>query len=217
MNPKEYWEKKSRPWERSRYSLLGIVLPTSWSLRARLSIAKNWIEDRVRSQPGASVADLGCGSGLLAKRIDKQLHFFYAGIDFSEAAIRAAKQRKLPSKFRFTLTSLERALPFQADFCLALGLTDWLDSRTLERLFAETRSHDLLISYTSSKKRASFKVYSLYRKFYDSEKPSARSFSDDEFFRIYSRYGWHLHQDLSHFLTAPGKILWLRNTSSPST
>lgn len=143
---KRFWEKKILVWEGGRYAFDNAHLPlmerladrASDSLRFRLQFAGELLHDHVA---GKNVADIGCGSGLLADALFAAAAAHYRGVDIAESAITAARKRAHDADWgdaaSFEVgTVLELDDLDDADVVVSLGLTDWLTDDELHRLHA---------------------------------------------------------------------------------
>jgi SAM-dependent methyltransferase len=201
--PKEFWERKILRWERRRYSHWLALYPLSWSVRARLRRAHRLILQRVPRD--WSVLELGCGSGLLAERLQSHVSR-YQGVDIARNAI--AKARERVPQFSFTSADvLTLSLP-NADLTVFLGLTDWLDQNRLPALFGRIQSPQILFSYTESSR---WNPYRLYRALMD--KPGAlraMSYSEAEIRAALSNAGYAMEKIVAPTLFNPGAMVWAR-------
>lgn len=161
-----YWEKKILAWETSRYSGNHWLHPSSWTLRGRMSAAT--LLARSVLPKGGRVLELGCGSGLLAERLQGS-YGSYVGIDLAENAIQEARVRvKAPGVLFERGDVCEMIFP-EADLTVFLGLVDWLEPEELRALFGKIRSPHVLFSFTEQAgPLGSLNPYGLYRSYYDS-------------------------------------------------
>jgi len=109
--------------------------------RAKQQLRWREVLRMVAPAPGETVLDLGCAVGEYTLRI-APLVARTIGVDFSDAAIRAATNRALGCGFdaRFVASSVD-ALPLRSecvDKAMAIDLVEHVDDATLERMLAET-------------------------------------------------------------------------------
>lgn len=126
--PAEFWDKKILQWEKDKYSptsRLFVLFDVNSSVKSRMKLARSILK---KMAPGRSVAELGCGSGLLAEEIIAYGATKYVGIDISAVAIEAAKQRVVDSQgnIEFVNANISEITAFKTDICFSLGLFDWL-------------------------------------------------------------------------------------------
>lgn len=118
-------------------------------------------------RPGGSLLELGCGSGLLARRL-AGCFGRYHGIDIAEAAISHA--RNMPGLGHATFEQgdvLEAKLPV-SDVAVFLGLIDWLEPAEARSLLARIPARYLVFSFTAKGAGASpLSPYGIYRTWYD--------------------------------------------------
>ena len=134
--------------------------------------------------PGGSLLELGCGSGLLARRLQGTFGRYH-GIDLAEAAIQHA--RALPGIAHATFEqgdALDAELP-RSDVAVFLGLVDWLEPAEAKRLLEKVPARFLIFSFTAQGAVASpCSPYGLYRAWYDKQFGAgvyrARSFQWEE-------------------------------------
>lgn len=181
VDKRNYWESKILRWEKARYGAVSCLRPGSWTLRRRMSASAELIATGL--PPALRVLELGCGSGLLAEKIESRCSS-YLGIDLAEAAIARARARLPAGKMQFRRADvLEDELP-ASDLTIFLGVVDWLDDAELKLLFRRLRCRYLLFSFTEAKNWRGAGIYSLYRYFHDRKHGrgsySARSFDRAE-------------------------------------
>jgi hypothetical protein len=209
--PKEFWEKKILNWEKFRYSQWLAFYPLSWSVRARLKKAVRIIAKR--ASPEWTVCELACGSGLLARKLRGRVGR-YQGLDIAQNAIARARLRVADREFEFAAGDVLTSEFPAADLTVFLGLTDWLDERGQEALFAKIDSPRILFSYTQV---SPWNPYRLYRKFMD--KPSqpgtqrARTFNEAQIGALLARHGYKMERLTRPFLLNPGVLVWAQKPS----
>ena len=202
---KNYWERKILGWESARYSALAALNPLAWSIRLRRRKAASLI---AQTLPSPKVIELGCGSGTLAVCLS---YSSYHGYDFSEAAIKKAKDRALP-KATFAILDVCSQLPDfdEAELTVMLGLTDWLEPHELARLFSQIKTEYLLFSYTQEKMRsgAGLLLYRIYRSLYDKNKISPRQYEEAFFQGILTPLGYTQVRAVSSSIFPGVLLLW---------
>lgn len=203
---KEFWERKILGWEHSRYSPWRTLDPLSWSIRARLAAASEFL--RRQLPEGAVVLELACGSGHLAARIG-DLCSSYVGVDIAANAVALARRRLPQGKFRFEVADVLEFEPTPAHVTVFLGLTDWLGESRLRELFVRIRSPHMLFSFTDAPK---WNPYRAYRSVVDGPesqgKPRARTYTQGEIARMLadSGFAWEMVRPPSTL--NPGGLLW---------
>jgi SAM-dependent methyltransferase len=202
--PQEFWERKILNWEKFRYSQWLALYPLAWSVRARLKKAFKIITKR--ADPSWSVLELACGSGLLAEKLRGRVAG-YRGLDIAHNAIARARER-VP-EFEFDTGDVLTARYQPADLTIFLGLTDWLDERSLEAVFAKIQSPRILFSYTQV---SLWNPYRLYRAFMDKPgKPGtqrARTFHETRIRALLERHGFQMERLTRPYLLNPGVLVW---------
>lgn len=159
MDARDFWDQKILRWEVMRYSQWTLLHPLSWTVRARLKRAAYTIFARMPSD--ARILELGCGSGLLADKI-KDIYLDYTGLDIAPAAIRRAKDKKYPAGYAFKVADVTTAALPDADCCVFLGLTDWLEEPDLRDLLIRVTATHLLFSYTDAAALSPYRAYRAY-------------------------------------------------------
>lgn len=147
IDSKEFWESKILNWESGRYNsetggsksnlLEWFADRSSASLRFRIQKSGEILKDVVR---GKRVADIGCGSGLLAPMLLEEAGAAsYVGVDISQNAIDAAsKLNQLyinEERAAFHCGSVSELTTQTADIVFSLGLLDWLTDEEIRSLF----------------------------------------------------------------------------------
>lgn len=204
-----YWDKKILRWEKFRYSNLASLNPFAFTVRQRMRLAAKLINRRL---PGARILDLGCGSGILAQKVSFQS---YHGLDFSTAALNAARMQKIPNT-NFELVDLSKSIePISVgnfDLTLMLGITDWLKPEDVARIFLGCRSEYILFSYTQEKEknRPIASIYATYRTVYDRNKEKPIGYTSDFFDQLRQKMAYEVEESMSPIFS-PGKLyLWKR-------
>jgi SAM-dependent methyltransferase len=156
---KRFWNDKILAWEDNRYGdrtgqgwLEWLAGKVSTSLRFRLDHAATQLEPQVR---GRRVVELGCGSGLLARRLIAAGAESYQGIDIADRAIARARatHADLGGRVSFDVEAVDNLGPLGDAVVLSLGLFDWLDSPDIAHVFAIGRNGHYL--HALSERRAS--------------------------------------------------------------
>lgn len=212
-----YWKEKLLRWEHRRYAGLALFRPSSWTVRRRLRKAIQLVREKM--PPDARILDLGCGSGVLASRLNGHYARF-VGVDFVGEAIVRAQARGLPNT-EFVEADINEDGPRRSfaegdyDLVILLGVVDWLTEEETAQLFLALRAKNVLFSYTCVAQERFFltRVYELYRWAMDS-KPGgsgifARSHQADFFASLGRRAGYEVATELSEVLN-PGKLIWWR-------
>lgn len=155
-----FWQARILDWERGRYGVEGVrrgplerlADRASDSLRFRLESAGDLLAPAAE---GCRVVDLGCGSGLLGRRLLDAGASSYIGYDIAPAAIDAARARAKEegwdSRARFEVATVADLDALDADLVVSLGLTDWLSDDDLDRVFALGRGAAFLHAYSEAR------------------------------------------------------------------
>lgn len=202
---RKIWEAKILKWEVARYSPWAALYPASWTLRTRMARAARIIRDRMQDR--GAILDLGCGSGLLAGRLNGR-YGSYFGIDFAANAIEKAKRTLHPEKRADFLCADVTNLDFpSADITVFLGLTDWLNREQLDRLFRKIPSKRILFSYTDVDAVPKLNPYRAYRMLDDGEY-RARSYSRNEMLKLAEAAGFKTEIVSHPSFFNPGVLIW---------
>lgn len=136
----KYWYRSSPAFSNQYGSILGIPLtPVGWFLKLRY----RKISKLLRTLPGTTVLDVGCGSGVFldtALKLGKKV----IGIDYSQQMLKSAQRnlRNFPQSDYTLIHGNATALPIKNNSCeivLASGLTDYLTKKEVVRFFSEIK------------------------------------------------------------------------------
>lgn len=116
------------------------------------------------TRSGASLVDLGCGSGLLFTGINRELFKNLIGLDISDVAIRNARLRFDDPKMSFSRADVGSGSLPQGDIYVALGLLDWLDNREIANLFRQLGGRQFLISFSEKRQLPVRLAHFMFRK-----------------------------------------------------
>lgn len=203
-----FWENKIINWEKSRYSNWLILYPLSWTIRLRMRKATAVI----KAFPMAkySVVELGCGSGYLAERIADHVAN-YVGIDIAHVAIESAKIRIKKNNISFRAQDVADVDLLECDLIVFLGLTDWLESPELKKLFLKFKAQNLLFTYTESRVVSRLNPYRYYRLLIDRKSQidsyKARSYSEHEIRKLLDDCGYSFNLINKASLLDPGAMV----------
>jgi 2-polyprenyl-3-methyl-5-hydroxy-6-metoxy-1,4-benzoquinol methylase len=204
-----YWEKKILIWEKYRYSKFLFFYPMSWSVRSRLHHAEKFLSKNVKHN--WKVCELGCGSGILAKKIAPLVGSFH-GIDIAKNAIELAKYRNRNNSSTFEAMDISSKEFEEYDLFIFLGLTDWLSLDQMNDLFRKINSKCILFSFTEVKVISRWNPYRYYRAYTDrkSQKFSyvANSYSEECINEILKRNGYEINIIQKASLFNPGVLVW---------
>ena len=214
-DPKRHWENKILKWEKARYSAWTRFSPFAWAVRARLMRATDMIFKR--AEKNWKILELGCGSGILAGRLDG--HFSnYLGLDIAENAIITAssqfsfnKMRFQPSTFEFRQQDVRDGYIPACDLAIFLGLTDWLSPDELKYLIERLNARHLLFSFTDSAKVGKANPYRWYREWVDAPQNKScrgRSYSTGEIKRYVTDIGNSFEIISPSTWRNPGTLVW---------
>lgn len=161
---KSYWETKIIDWEKSAYSrknILGksfldwLATPFRKILIKRFIVAEKLASSHIG---GKIVLDLGCGSGLLLKRLARYKPKRLIGIDIAPSAIRLAEKRLKNSSLKIDLICAdvrkETGFLIQADIIIGIGFIDYFSPQELLGLLKNIQNKYFLFSFPA-------KVFSL--------------------------------------------------------
>jgi SAM-dependent methyltransferase len=127
VNPKQFWEAKLLAWEQGRYGgpdrprdlLKWIANRSSMSLRFRVAITFELLRPYLANK---RVVELGCGCGIMARKLIEYGAASYLGIDIAESAVETARARYGDNpKVWFLASSVAEMQPLSADLVISLG------------------------------------------------------------------------------------------------
>jgi SAM-dependent methyltransferase len=150
VDAKEFWEAKLIDWERGRYGspdrplgfLEWIANRSSSSLRFRVAIVPELLKPFLSNK---KVVELGCGSGIIARKFLDYGAASYLGVDIAESAIEKARSRcGSDGRIQFQVGGVLDLPPLSADLVVSLGLFDWLTDEEIATVFRQTGKADFL-------------------------------------------------------------------------
>jgi len=150
IDPKRFWESKILTWERGRYGkphrplsiLEWIANRSSSSLRFRVSITPELLQPFLSNK---RVVELGCGSGIIARKFVEYGASSYLGIDIAESAIEKARSRHgNDARMQFQVGNVADLPSLSADLIVSLGLFDWLTDDEIAAVFRQCGRADFL-------------------------------------------------------------------------
>ena len=143
IDKKKFWEKKIIKWENGRYGVeqqknnvvesLSDNLSSSLVYRQKFALKLlNNIKDK-----NLTILELGCGSGLIVKKIFDLGFKNYTGVDISENAILRAKNinESLKHNAKFFASDANFLPEKKIDIVFSLGLFDWLENNEISNIF----------------------------------------------------------------------------------
>ena len=206
---KDFWQERILPWEHRRYSILTLLLPWTWPLRSRLNLAAKIL--RPLCKHPIKLLELGCGSGLLAAKLE-DLPIEYTGFDIAENAITKAKKSYFAQSLKFDFKTIDitsGVLP-KADITVFLGLVDWLNNAQLEHLFERISSDIIVFSYTESRSSLESGLYRAYRKHHDKHRDPAcraRSYASEYIAQSLQKNNFLMRQTYKIHSGSPGYLV----------
>jgi SAM-dependent methyltransferase len=150
VDAKDFWETKLIGWEQGRYGrpdrplgfLEWIANRSSSSLRFRVSIVPELLKPFLANK---TVVELGCGSGLIARKLLDYGASSYLGIDIAKSAIEKARSRHgNDARMQFQVGSVAELPPLSSDLVVSLGLFDWLTDEEIATVFRQLGKADFL-------------------------------------------------------------------------
>jgi predicted TPR repeat methyltransferase len=193
-------------WEKSRYSLLSQFNPFSWTVQRRMSAARRLLRDDFKRR--SRILDLGCGSGLLAQAILDDPARRYNGVDFSKAAVSAARRRfsDRADRIRFEQRDVLDGPGWEAPLIVFLGLLDWLDEREMLLLFRKLKGETLCFSFTEAESGAAGLLYRRYRRCAD-KTYRARDFLESKIAAAAKSAGYRIDRIMRVSRLDPGRLV----------
>jgi len=160
MEPKEYWDKKIIDWEESSYenickelSLIEKIATRFRNpIKKRKEILLDLIKDKIKDK---TILELGCGSGKLCFEFLNSGARRVIGMDISDEAIKAAKEKSislgLEKVSEFFVADLKNDIDLpNADFVVGLGFIDYIDIHSLKKLFTKIKG-EFIFSFPQKK------------------------------------------------------------------
>lgn len=210
----EEWNHRILRWEKARYSIPAALNPFAWTVRKRATLAIHALSGLVR--PGDTLLELGCGSGILARRLLRLQFSRYQGYDSSALAVGVAQRRlaRHPggARCRFEVADLRiDGSRLEADLVFLFGLTDWLKAGELDGLLKRISSRALVLSYTETDAGLSIPFYRLYQWLRPRKTPREfpRCYAKHEIETLLASHGWTPAKTFRGGYLDPGRILVL--------
>jgi SAM-dependent methyltransferase len=201
-----FWDGRIAAWEASRYSPLSLFNPLSWTVRNRLKAARRLVSGKFKHHP--HILDLGCGSGLLAGALPGDPGRSYLGVDFSRAAIEAARARFAgqADRIRFERADVLEGPGREAPLIVFLGLLDWLEEPEPDLLFGKLKAENLVFSFTEADSGLAGRLYRQYRRCSDG-KYSARNFTAARITAAAEAAGYRIDRITRFSFFDPGRLV----------
>jgi SAM-dependent methyltransferase len=150
MNQKEYWDKKIILWERSSYQAqtqgLSLVEKFATKFRGPIKKRREILLELLRGKiKDTTILELGCASGGLCFEFLRLGAKKTVGIDISQEAISAAKDKAAALGFQdraeFCCMDVRDSAEIPAsDYVVGLGFIDYIDILTLRKLLGRIKS-----------------------------------------------------------------------------
>lgn len=189
LESKKYWNKKIIEWEKSSYqdafsdlSLMEKIATRFRSpIKRRREVLLNLLKDTIK---GKTILELGCGSGDLCFEFLNMGAAKVIGIDISDTAINAAKDKSdslggLQGTAQFFVGDVRKNINLpDADFVVGLGFIDYIDIASLKALFAKIKGK-FIFSFPEKKFNLINMLHYIYLK--SQGCPSFYKFSRSEF------------------------------------
>lgn len=206
---RRYWEQKILRWEKLRYSSLLLFYPLSWTIRYRLYSSIKILNLKIR--PDWTVCELGCGSGILANVLSKNIRKYH-GVDIASCAIEYANEKYSSEKLSFEVGDVLDYKFEKFDLYIFLGLTDWLEPKELGELFLNIKTDNVFFSYTESRVLSPWNPYQIYRSFTDKEiikdKYQALTYNEEEIRKYLELAGFKMTVVKKASSIDPGVLVW---------
>ena len=143
IDKKEFWEKKIIKWENGRYGIQSqrsnVVENISDNLSSSLIYRQNFALDLLEKihDKNITILELGCGSGLIVKKIFDLGFQKYIGTDISENAISRANEinKNFVNKAKFYAADTNFLIKENIKVVFSLGLFDWLEDKDIFNIF----------------------------------------------------------------------------------
>lgn len=203
---KDFWNDKIIKWENSRYFkndgnfFEKFISHFSNSLLERQKVCLELLSKIVKNK---SVIEIGCGSGILCKKVLSLGASSYYGIDFANNAISRANELNSNEvknlKARFETRSVSDINNINEDVIFSCGLIDWISQEELYKLSNFSKTKYFIHSY--SKKDNSFYQY-LHKKYvYLSYKKKTsfypKYYSREQITKMFSKINFYKNNKLS--------------------
>lgn len=189
INKRYFWEKRILQWEEKRY---GKNLFARSSIYHRMHNALKVLH-RIY-QPGMSVTEFGCGSGILASHLPPDAR--YDGHDFSEVAIKRANANLSDRKsFSFHVTDLVATdRIWKSDIVLGLGFIDWITPSDFENLLKKIDSQYIVFSFSNKSTHWFRKFYSFYSSVMFKKEYTPYFYSVEELRTLFLAHGYKIEE-----------------------
>ena len=214
-NQKEYWNKKIIDWEKTIYIkndktkqniLEKLATPFRRILKKRMEVAEFLLSDKIENK---TVADLGCGTGILLFNLAKYNPRKLIGYDISEDAVKIAnkkiEQMNLQDKFKFVCVDLRKEYVFleNIDYFVGVGFIDYFTPDELLTLFKNLNGKPFLFSFPEKKLTPRELLHKVYLKFSDC--PGSFKYTKTEIEQILKKAGynqcWYYDKESIRYIT----------------
>jgi len=192
INKIAFWDRKIIDWDNERYSKHFLSMMTG-SVNNRMLIAFNLLKKLSRDKV---VVEAGCGTARLMPLLLELGARKYIGIDFSDCAIEAAKERAkaqgLLSRVDLICEDITNLKTIKADLFFSLGLLDWLTDDEICSLLKNIETRYYLHSFSEKKmnvEQFAHRIYVYYKYGYMNKKYIPRYYTREHVFSLFSHCG----------------------------
>ncbi len=216
----KYWKEHVMSWEASAYYKDSNKSPAFWDrlstlflgqgMYVRMEAALDLIKPHLQDM---TVLDLGSASGRFAFQMVEAGAKKVIGVDVSPAAIQAAEQRRLASRFPdrlefhvLDLTQPDLQLP-KVDLITALGVIEYFDAPALSALLGKFRTRYFLIDFPDSQgRRQNWAIWNLRQIYLRLNRcPGVYLYTQEEFRRMAAEHGfrdvWFTRHAIFYYVT----------------
>lgn len=193
INKIAFWDRKIIEWDNERYLKHFLPMMTG-SVNNRMLIAFHLLKKFSRDK---IVVEAGCGTARLMPLLLESGARKYIGIDFSDCAIEAAKERAkaqgLLSRVDLICEDITNLKTIKADLLFSLGLLDWLTDDEIGSLLKNIETRFYLHSFSEKRmnvQQFAHRLYVYFKYGYMNNKYIPRYYSRDHVSSLFSYCGY---------------------------
>jgi SAM-dependent methyltransferase len=192
INKIAFWDRKIIEWDNERYSKHFLSMMTG-SVNNRMLMAFHLLKIFSRDK---IVVEAGCGTARLMPLLLESGASKYIGIDFSDCAIEAAKERAktqgLLSRVDLICEDITNFKTNKADLFFSLGLLDWLMDHEICLLLKNIETRHYLHSFSEKKmnvEQLAHRIYVYFKYGFMNKKYTPRYYTREHVCSLFSHCG----------------------------
>lgn len=156
MDKVNFWISSIIKWEKQRYdSFLSSYIYSSLQYRQKYL---SYIV--AQFSPGASVVEIGCGTGRLYETFPNKNKIKYTGYDISAEAIAIAKKKYPDADWH--CCDIGDIEGIKADYLISAGLLDWVSEQKIQKFLSRNDFSYHIHSFSTYKNSISKKLYDIF-------------------------------------------------------